>query len=233
MNFKPLKMGKETEKNLKDSPLGNLNAIDVTQLRDYVKNKITDLLSEEDSALKSWTLLPRDLFKISQELNSKSLALFFANPKWGEPHVDIAACKKELSNVEILLPRYLESNQMDYVPYQEQPLTEIKAVQWVTSNEAGIAPDLIFCPALACDKSGRRVGRGAGFYDRYLSSQKPRPLSCAVLYSDFVYEELPEKFFHSGDQKVDFILSEKEFFSVNNKFKYNFKVSMQTEKEVS
>jgi 5-formyltetrahydrofolate cyclo-ligase len=70
---------------------------------------------------------------------------------------------------------------------------------------------LVAAPGLAFDRSGHRLGRGKGFYDRYLSALRGaapgRVRVLAVCYSEQVVGEVP----HDGrDQAVDGVVTEAE-----------------------
>jgi len=49
----------------------------------------------------------------------------------------------------------------------------------------------VFVPALAVDRHGARLGRGAGFYDRSLSFRDPGARLIAVVRDDELVDELP------------------------------------------
>jgi len=49
----------------------------------------------------------------------------------------------------------------------------------------------VFVPALAVDRHGVRLGRGAGFYDRSLSFRDPQARLIAVVRDDELVDELP------------------------------------------
>ncbi len=66
------------------------------------------------------------------------------------------------------------------------------------------AIDLMLVPALAFDKSGARLGRGGGYYDRALAEHTGR--SIGVIREAFVVEQLPTE---PHDKKVDAIITEK------------------------
>ncbi|MBF6215258.1 5-formyltetrahydrofolate cyclo-ligase [Nocardia puris] len=52
---------------------------------------------------------------------------------------------------------------------------------------------LILIPALAVDRRGVRLGRGAGHYDRTLGAARPDALLVAVVRDDELVESLPEE----------------------------------------
>ena len=66
-------------------------------------------------------------------------------------------------------------------------------------------PMLIFCPAVAVDHRGTRLGMGKGFYDRFFHDH-PNALRVGVIYhSQLSKDPLPAD---SWDQALDWIVSE-------------------------
>jgi 5-formyltetrahydrofolate cyclo-ligase len=51
--------------------------------------------------------------------------------------------------------------------------------------------DLVIVPGLGFTSDGHRIGRGMGFYDRFLSQPEFLGLSCGLAYEEQVLEELP------------------------------------------
>lgn len=68
--------------------------------------------------------------------------------------------------------------------------------------------DLILVPGLAFDRSGRRLGRGRGFYDRFLAGQSAFKLG--VCFSGQVVEEVPRE---DHDAVVDAVVTENEWIT--------------------
>ncbi len=70
-----------------------------------------------------------------------------------------------------------------------------------TSNEK---PDLIFIPSVAVDLDGYRLGKGGGFYDRWLASaEHEKMVRIAVMPKFSVVEKIP---IEAHDEKVDVIV---------------------------
>jgi 5-formyltetrahydrofolate cyclo-ligase len=69
--------------------------------------------------------------------------------------------------------------------------------------------DAILVPGLAFDRRGFRLGRGKGYYDRFLSTYKG--ISIGVCYSFQLFDEIP---IEKHDQKVDMIVTEKEVLPI-------------------
>ena len=68
--------------------------------------------------------------------------------------------------------------------------------------------DVILVPGLAFDRAGNRLGRGAGFYDRYISALKEsrhRPTLIGVCYHAQVVDSVPTE---PHDHRVDRVITE-------------------------
>ena len=51
--------------------------------------------------------------------------------------------------------------------------------------------DLVIVPGLAFDPKGNRLGRGRGFYDRFLANPEFAGVSCAFAFEEQVIPEVP------------------------------------------
>ncbi|MEE3718335.1 5-formyltetrahydrofolate cyclo-ligase [Tumidithrix elongata RA019] len=51
--------------------------------------------------------------------------------------------------------------------------------------------DMIFVPAVACDRTGYRLGYGGGFYDRWLSDQTGDKVG--IIFADYFLAQLPHE----------------------------------------
>ncbi len=64
--------------------------------------------------------------------------------------------------------------------------------------------DLIVVPGVAFGASGERIGRGGGYYDRFLA-ENPRPLRVALAFDFQFFPRLPQS---DWDQPMDWVLTE-------------------------
>lgn len=65
--------------------------------------------------------------------------------------------------------------------------------------------DLILVPGVAFDRRGGRLGRGGGFYDRFLSSvPRPGPILLAAAFGPQIVDRVPME---AHDQAVDIIVT--------------------------
>jgi 5-formyltetrahydrofolate cyclo-ligase len=80
------------------------------------------------------------------------------------------------------------------------------AQPWLPSSAVAQA-DVVFVPALAVDRSGVRLGRGGGFYDRTLVLCKPGTRLVAVVRDAEVVGELPSE---PHDVRMTHVLTPKQ-----------------------
>ena len=80
---------------------------------------------------------------------------------------------------------------------------EPHAVKFSSTNVSPVtAPALLLCPGLAFDKNGARLGRGAGCYDRFLSSHRSHFSAVAgVCFERQIFDEIPVD---PHDERCDF-----------------------------
>lgn len=66
--------------------------------------------------------------------------------------------------------------------------------------------DLLIVPGLGFDRSGNRLGRGRGFYDRFLDHRDLRAISCAMGLEEQLLDEIPADV---RDHPVDMLVTDK------------------------
>lgn len=74
-----------------------------------------------------------------------------------------------------------------------QTFITLSLIKVYAYNPGGL--DLILMPGLAFDLSGKRLGRGKGFYDTYLERcsrhPKGKPYTIALAFKEQLYQEIP------------------------------------------
>ena len=127
--------------------------------------------------------------------------------------------------VEDLADKYMESAP-PFVVDQEKGIMnvyEIHSLQELYPGAYGIlepkenperliqpeAIDFAFIPCISCDRSGRRLGHGGGYYDRYL--EKTHCVKAALCREELLVDEIPVE---EHDLRMDFVISEKGCYTM-------------------
>ena len=85
-----------------------------------------------------------------------------------------------------------------------------KGKAWLSDYEEVVTPAWLLIPGLAFSLAGHRLGRGGGYYDRYLADNIPTRI--ALTYSGLICENIPVK---EHDALMDFIITESFCWDVN------------------
>ena len=93
----------------------------------------------------------------------------------------------------------------------------LRVIAGLTAGECGIPEpasqepcdpasiDLLLIPARAFDKEGNRLGRGGGFYDRFLAHDAPRGVRCGIGFSCQLLDSVPHT---DTDVPMDIIVTD-------------------------
>ncbi len=65
--------------------------------------------------------------------------------------------------------------------------------------------DLVVLPGLGFDRQGNRIGRGAGFYDRFLANHHFSGVRCGLGFSEQVVESIPVE---AHDMQLDMLVTD-------------------------
>jgi 5-formyltetrahydrofolate cyclo-ligase len=95
----------------------------------------------------------------------------------------------------LLLPVLLDSGDLDWAAYEESLSTGPRGLRQPTGERLGAdavrEASLVIVPAVAVDRSGVRLGRGGGSYDRVLVRLDRVTLTVALLYDGELVESVP------------------------------------------
>lgn len=67
--------------------------------------------------------------------------------------------------------------------------------------------EIMLLPGLAFSRTGERLGRGGGYYDRYLAKLPPEVLKIGLAFSEQIVQTIP---IAEHDLKVDMVITEEE-----------------------
>ena len=117
----------------------------------------------------------------------------------------------ELANsvgCRVVLPR-VKGEEMEFYDYSAAEMavgafgiSEPQGEEAVAAEEI----DLMIVPGVAFTPSGDRLGRGKGYYDRYLSQEGFRAFCVGVCYACQLREDIPAE---AHDKRVDAVISAK------------------------
>ena len=147
-------------------------------------------------------------FVKSSESSSHGILAGAYQPLKGEPSC-LEFCRKSRS-LDFVFPSVLKDQMSFYKPARKNPWKlsslgfkepNLKTAEAVSSCDI----EIFLVPGLAFDREGRRLGRGLGYYDRFLAKNKA--LKIGLAWSDQIHEgNLPEK---PHDVSMDIIVTEK------------------------
>lgn len=174
-------------------------------MRQLAKQQSSKRLAHADA------VIVRKLIELVRQHGFQSIGVY-ASKDASEP--DIPAFIDEIltQNITVCLPRIHDSTTMDF--YQIQQDEKLQANQFGIAEPlkepakliSPIELDAIIIPGLAFTGDGKRLGRGKGYYDRYLRQVHSDCLKIGVCYSYQIQESI---FTDELDLDVDLVISEK------------------------
>lgn len=158
------------------------------------------LLSPQERSCRSALLEERLLHLLIQTNSATPLSVIglfvplLDEPCWNPP-------RWEEMNIKLVYPALIEGRQAYRFPEKPWPLEG----PWAGKGDE-VVPDLIVVPGLGFKPDGWRLGRGGGWYDRYLEHHRPRLGCWGVCFEDLVRETGWEPGTH--DRKMDLIVTD-------------------------
>ncbi len=172
------------------------------KLRKTLKEKHEELKkNDEEISSKLKNLISN--IKIQKSLQGPIIGGFA--PHFEEPHW----YRSFEENDKIALVHMNEDLSMSYHPIKLKDLLSQKhsLVLLDEVRETTIGPDIILVPGLGFNKKLERIGRGKGYFDRFL--EKFEGISIGIFYECQLCDEL---FVEATDQKLNYIVTEKNVY---------------------
>ena len=121
----------------------------------------------------------------------------------------------ENSHYHLSIPHIYDEEKMDYfeVFFSDIKLGKHGLRLQDECREIRVNPEVLLIPGLAFTKEGKRLGRGKGYFDRYLKNFKG--LKIGICFEKQLFQDIPTDQY---DQKVDLVITEKNIYK-NNKGK--------------
>lgn len=159
-------------------------------LRKRVKSAVSALPTAE--AARQSAIVREQLLRLIEQRQAGVVALF--SPLADE--VQIGSLAAELS-CRVVMPRVSDDLvNMEFFDFSPEQMSEGAFGISEPQSEDCCSPeeiDLMVVPALAYTRDGVRLGRGRGFYDRYLAREGFRAYTVGVCYSCQIFDSLPSQ----------------------------------------
>ena len=180
--------------------------------KEFLRKRVKKLLSKcALSLLKEKSkLIQSHLFSLPEYRNSH-LTMFYVS-------MDREVCTHDMirralnENKEIAVPLVLEFQNIilpckinDLIDLQPGPWGIPQPIKERIQNVPVSSLDLIVVPGIVFDRKGNRLGRGKGFYDRFLHLISPETIKIGLAFSSQIVEQVPTKEY---DVAVDKIVTE-------------------------
>jgi 5-formyltetrahydrofolate cyclo-ligase len=144
---------------------------------------------------------------------AKSIMLYMSKPKEVDTAMLMLAAFEAGKTVTVpkchwasrtMVPVVIETVNCE-VSHGDFGLAEVVSDQVIGIGEI----DLLIVPGLGFDKKGQRIGRGAGFYDRFMAEISFCATKCAVCFALQVIEDVPV---NDHDMTLDMLVTEADLY---------------------
>ena len=163
------------------------------ELRQQLREKLAQIPAEE---LSSKSLCAcRRLFETRECSKAEVIMVFLSAP--GEIDTTPLVLRAWQNRKRVVAPK-ISWNQRRMVPCEIRSLTHDLVVSTMGIREptTGVpfpidVIDLIIVPGIAFDEKGNRLGRGRGFYDRFLAHPEFAGVACGLALEEQIQEPIP------------------------------------------
>jgi 5-formyltetrahydrofolate cyclo-ligase len=186
------------------------------ELRQRLRKVISEIALEQIES-KSLRACHR-LFEQSEFVKAEVIMVFLSLPVEVDTSPIVLRAWQERKRV--LAPK-VSWSQRRMMPVEIRSLSDDLAVSQMGIREpiAGLPfpvslIDLVIVPGLAFDEFGNRLGRGRGFYDRFLSNPDFHGVACALAFEEQIVQSVPVG---PLDRHVDLIVTDEKVRRIKTK----------------
>lgn len=162
---------------------------DKKSIRSEVRRRIK-LMSEDDKQTAARAIFEA-VEATAEFIEAECVALFAA--MWDEVPTNEALERWRTLGKRVVVPR-VEGDIMRYYPYSPERMTEGAFGIMEPVGDVEVEPsaiDLMIVPARAFTPRGERLGRGGGFYDKYMSQSRFRATKFGIAFASQIFDTLP------------------------------------------
>lgn len=178
--------------------------MDKESQRDFINLKLKSL-NQSELGFKS-SKVSNILFKFLSELKIPNNLIGFYSPLKTEVNWLYGA----IENYSYSIPSIKNDQEMDFYEIPLSDLIEKKFGLAISDGFKKVYPKVLVIPGLAFSTNGQRLGRGKGYYDRYLSDHKV--LKIGICFNEQILKEVKTE---SHDVLMDYIINENTVFKGN------------------
>ncbi len=178
------------------------------EMRRYVSAAIGRMSAEEQ--VERSVRAQKRLIEMPQFMESRAVLLYYSLP--GEIETCGLISHALSTGKRVALPRTCpETHEMEALQIRD-PATDLFCGPYGAKEPRDGLPaiaageiDLVAVPGRAFDEHGHRLGRGAGFYDRYLGLSSFRGTTVALAFDCQILDSIPSQ---EHDVSVQFVITE-------------------------
>ncbi len=182
--------------------------IEHTGMKDTIRKEMSNIREDLDykETVSKSTLIKKRLLKFNDVKKSNKIGLYFSIGKEVRTKEIIETLLKDKKR--ICLPKIIK-DKMCFVEIMS--LDDLKRGKFSVMEPINRFPeidpnelDIIFVPAVSLDKMGNRIGRGSGYYDKFLNNCNAKKI--ALAYDFQILDSIPSD---KRDIRMDYIMTDK------------------------
>jgi 5-formyltetrahydrofolate cyclo-ligase len=156
--------------------------------------------------------IARRVWTVPQVAEARTLLLFSSLP--GEVDTEAIAAEAVRRGIVVTYPRCLPETRELALHAVTAPGELLPGAYGIREPDALVCPlvhagevDAVLVPGLAWDRAGRRLGRGAGYYDRLFALPEWRGFRCGIFFAAQELDRVPTD---AWDAPLGAIVTERE-----------------------